>query len=97
MAHLALPIIDVIVTESGGRALAAVCRAIEIDKANFVSIFLLSRGTRPGEHIVHPRELSFALAAFDRLTVQTAQELVASWQRNPAYILKQGAATKDSD
>ena len=61
---------------------------IGIDKPGFVSIFLLSRGARPGEQIVHPRELSNALAAFDRLSAQLAQDLMASWKLDPSYILK---------
>ncbi len=88
MCHLDPPLIGVVVSETGGRMLAALCRALDIDKATFVSIFLLSRGSRPDEQIVHPRELSHALAAFDRLTPALAQDLVYSWRKNPSYILQ---------
>ena len=87
LTKMKLPLIDAVVDEAGGRTLAAVCRAIGIDKANFVSIFLLSRAARPGEQIVHPRELSFALAAFDRLTPSVAHDMIESWNLNPAYLL----------
>ena len=74
--------------ETGGRGLAVVCRALGIDKAGFVSIFLLSRGARPGDQIVHPRELSYALAAFDRLSINLARDLLRSWRQDPSYLLK---------
>jgi len=88
LADLDLTLVDAIVAEMGGRQLAAVCRAIGINKPGFVSIFLLSRGARPGEQIVHPRELSNALAAFDRLTIPLAQDLLNSWKHDPSYLLK---------
>jgi hypothetical protein len=37
---------------------------------------------------VHPRELSYALAAFDRLSVNLAKDLLASWKKDPSYLLK---------
>lgn len=87
LSHLNVPLIDLIVNETGGRGLAVVCRAIGIDKNDFVSIFLISRGARPGEQIVHPRELSFALAAFDRMTTNLAQDLLMMWKKDPSYLL----------
>ncbi len=88
LGNLSLTLVDIIVAEAGGRTLAALCRAINIDKANFVSIFLLSRGARVDDQIVHPRELSLALAAYDRLPVDVAKDLLASWRENPNYILR---------
>ena len=88
MAHLTLSLIDTIMSETGGRGLASICRAIGIDKPNFVSLFLLSRGGRPGEQIVHPRELSYALAAFDRMSPSVAKALLHSWSANPEYFSK---------
>jgi uncharacterized protein (DUF2336 family) len=86
LTGLDVPVIDLIVAGTGGRALAVLCRALDIDKAGFVSIFLLSRGARPGDQIVHPRELSHALAAFDRLSIKLAQDLLATWQKDPSYL-----------
>ena len=88
LTNLELSLIDSIVLETGGRGLAVICRSIGIDKPGFVSIFLLSRGARPGEQIVHPRELSYALASFDRLSVNLAQDLLYSWKQNPSYLTK---------
>jgi uncharacterized protein (DUF2336 family) len=88
LSGLSLPLIDTISNEVGGRGLAAVCRAIGVEKAAFVSIFLLSRGARTGEQIVHPRELSQALLSFDRLTPEVAQSLLHSWKLDASYFAK---------
>lgn len=68
-----------LVLQSGGHALAAICRAAGVDKPSFVSIFLLSRGARPGEQIVRPSELSEALVAFDQITAEKAKMMMAAW------------------
>jgi len=88
LSGLTLQLVDTITTETGGRGLAAVCRAVGVDKAGFVSLFLLSRGARSGEQIVHPRELSQALLAFDRLSPALAQELLRSWKLDSSYFDK---------
>ena len=88
LADLPLSLVDTIVTETGGRGLAVLCRAINIEKPSFVSMFLLSRGARGGEQIVHPRELSYALAAFDRLTQKNSQDMLHSWKKDPSYFTR---------
>ncbi|MER2520268.1 MAG: DUF2336 domain-containing protein [Bdellovibrionales bacterium] len=88
LSSLPLAMIDTIVAEMGGRGLAVLCRSLGLDKAGFVSLFLLSRGSRPGEQVVHPRELSYALAAFDRMSVTLAQDLLRTWKKDPTYILR---------
>ena len=90
LAGLDLNLVDAIVSDAGGRQLAGLCRSLSIDKASFVSIFLLSRGARQDEHVVHPRELTQALAAFDRLGVEVAKDMVSTWRANPAYLLQPG-------
>jgi uncharacterized protein (DUF2336 family) len=86
LSNIDIPTIDLIVSGTGGRPLAVLCRSLNIEKAGFVSIFLLSRGARQGEQIVHPRELSHALAAYDRLTLRLAQDLLATWRKDPSYL-----------
>lgn len=92
LAGLPLSLIDTIMEEVGGRGLASVCRAVGVEKAGFVSLFLLSRGGRPGEQIVHPRELSYALEAFDRMTVEVARDLLHTWSVDPSYFVKHRAS-----
>lgn len=86
LSNLTVSLVDTIVSESGGRGLAVLCRAVGIDKPGFVSIFLLARGARADEQIVHPRELSFALAAFDRMTPSLAQDMLNTWKIDPSYF-----------
>ncbi|MDD5585490.1 MAG: DUF2336 domain-containing protein [Alphaproteobacteria bacterium] len=88
LADLDLALADIIVGEADGRLLAALCRALCVDKAGFVSLFLLSRGARQDEHVVHPRELTKALTAFDRLSLTVAQDMLRTWRQNPAYLLE---------
>ncbi len=86
LINLPIALCDIIVTEMGGRSLAVVCRALAMEKPQFVSVFLLSRGARGGEQIVHPRELNNALLAFDRLNPAVAQQLIETWRRDPSYL-----------
>ena len=88
LTSLPLSLIDTITEEFGGRGLASICRSIGVDKSGFVSLFLLSRGGRPGEQVVHPRELSYALATFDRMSPAIARDLLHSWSVNPAFFSK---------
>jgi uncharacterized protein (DUF2336 family) len=92
LTNLDLSLIDVIIAETGGRGLAVICRALGVDKAGFVSFFLLSRAAREDDHVVHPRELSFALAAYDKLSVNLAYDLLRSWQKNPGFLLSKQAS-----
>lgn len=88
LINLPLELADLIVTEMGGRSLAVACRAMAMEKPQFVSLFLLSRGARAGEQIVHPRELNNALLAFDRLNPAVAQQLLDTWRRDPSYLFE---------
>ncbi|WP_327501650.1 DUF2336 domain-containing protein [Arenibaculum sp.] len=81
---LALPMVAMMLEAGEGEALAAACRATGIDKGHFASIFLLSRGARPGEQIVDPRELSRILTFYDRISPDAARALIQSRQRAPA-------------
>ncbi len=68
MANLPGERIRGMIDESGGRELAAVCRAVGISGQVFASLFLLSRRARPGEQLVDQLELSRALAFHSRLS-----------------------------
>ena len=74
------------IMEAGGEALAIVCKAANITKADFTSIFLLSRSTRPGEKVVDPNELSRAMAFYDRVAQETARKVVDRWHLDPDYL-----------
>jgi uncharacterized protein (DUF2336 family) len=74
------------VFEPGGESLAIACKAANIYKADFTSIFLLSRSARPGEKVVDPNELSRAVAFYDRITGDTARKVVERWHLDPDYL-----------
>jgi uncharacterized protein (DUF2336 family) len=87
LTNVSVSLIDTIIDEAGGRGMAVICRSLGIDKAEFVSIFLLSRGARNGDQVVHPRELSDALGAFERLSPSNARDIMTSWQADPSLFV----------
>ncbi|WP_207480337.1 DUF2336 domain-containing protein [Arenibaculum pallidiluteum] len=72
------------ISDPGGEGLALACRALEIDKGHFASIFLMARGARRGEQVVDPRELTRVLSFFDRVPVERAKAVLAAWRDNPS-------------
>lgn len=74
------------VFEPGGEGLAIACRAAEIDKPDFASIFLLSRSARPGDKVVDPNEVSRVLNFFDRIGLETARKVVKRWHLDPNFL-----------
>jgi uncharacterized protein (DUF2336 family) len=71
--------------ESGGEGLAIACRALEMSKTTFATIFLLSRRAEAGKRVTDPRTLSRALMIFDKINPQTAMEVLKGWRRNEEY------------
>jgi len=86
MHELDASLIKAMVERGGGRMLSVLCRALNVEKSAFISIFLMARGGRSDEHIVHPRELGLTLASFDRLTPVVAQGLIDSWRVKPDLV-----------
>jgi uncharacterized protein (DUF2336 family) len=74
------------VFEPGGEGLAITCRAADITKPDFASIFLLSRSARPGDKVVDPNEVSRVLNFFDRIKAETAQKVVKRWHLDPNFL-----------
>jgi uncharacterized protein (DUF2336 family) len=72
--------------EPGGEALAIVCRAIGIEKADFASIFMLTRKARAHERVMNPRELSRVLDLYDRVTPDIGQRMLKKWQRDASFL-----------
>lgn len=86
LVELPLHLVRRFVYEPGGETLAIACRAVEIDKGDFASIFLLSRAARPGEKLVDPTELSRVIAFYDRVRPEAAKVVLRRWRLNPAYL-----------
>ena len=93
LSHLDLSLVDLINSAAGGRMMVVLCRAIDIEKGNFVSIFLMARGARKDEQIVHPRELSMALEAYDKLQPEMAKAMIECWRLDPSSIRQRVSET----
>lgn len=68
---------------TSGEDLAIVCRALGMDKLLFASVFLLSHKGHPAESKVGPRDLSRVTAFYDRITGESARQVLHEWQRDP--------------
>lgn len=80
------PRLQHVLYETGGKGLAIACKALDIEKANFAPIFLLSRKGRGGEQVVDPREVSGVLQFFDNIARDAAHEVLRAWQRDDEYL-----------
>jgi len=87
LSGLELSLVDAIIMSKEARMIVALFRAMDINKASFVSLFLMSRAARNDEQIVNPKELSVALSVYDRLSVQDSRYMIESWRRNPSALI----------
>ncbi len=81
---LKLPVdkVNAMLSHSSGEFLAVCCRAQNILKPDFASIFLLGRAGRTPERVVDPQELSRTLRFYDQLNYSHAAMLLDKWQRD---------------
>ncbi len=86
LSNLNTKLVRRFVFEPDGEALAILCRALEILKPDFASIFLLSRSARPGDKVVDPSELTRVLDMYDRIKLDTAKKVVEHWRLDPDYL-----------
>jgi uncharacterized protein (DUF2336 family) len=86
LSGLRLNLVRRLLFEPGGEGMAIVCRAVDIEKPTFASIFLLSRRARPTDRVTDPRELTNVLALFDRINPTAARAVVARWRRDPDFL-----------
>jgi len=75
-----------LIYEPGGEGLAIACKAAELTKPDFGSLFLLSRSARPGDKTVDPDEVARVMKFFDRLRLDTAKKVVDRWKLDPDYL-----------
>lgn len=83
---LGVRLIRRIMFESGGEALAVVCRAVDLEKADFASIFLRTRSARLGDKVIDPREMPRAMSFYDRVKPDIAQRMLKRLQRDPDFL-----------
>jgi len=86
------------ILEPGGEGLAIACKALDVEKSDFVSLFLLSRQARPGDKLVESSELAGTVSLYDRINGDTARKVLSRWKLDPDYLyaLKQ-VETAQSD
>ncbi len=86
LAQLRLSLVRRLLYEDGGEGLAVMCRAIELAREEFATIFLVSRKTRPGGMAADPSTLVTALTFFDQILPDNARQVISRWQRDPNYL-----------
>lgn len=74
------------IRKDNGKPFVMACRFLGMEKSEFASIFLLSRGIRTGDKIVDQRELAMALKDFDTLKDFDVGRIVKRWSINPELI-----------
>lgn len=72
--------------EPGGEALAILCKAIQIEKTDFASIFMLSRKAHNNDRVTNPQELKRILDLFDRIQPDAADRMLKKWQRDSNFL-----------
>ncbi len=73
---LSFDIIWSMMQQVGGQALAVACRATNISKEHFVSLFLLTRTIARSSQAVTAEELKMAMRYYDGLTYKTARDIL---------------------
>lgn len=86
LSGLPAPRLQRVLYDSGGDGLALACRALDIPKSTFATIFLLSRKRSPGQTVVNPRDLARALQLYDRAKPQDAKEVIKMWSRDADFL-----------
>ncbi len=64
------------VKQKNGQGLAIACRASDIIKQDFVTIFLLTNRARNGASMVNLKDMNRAIGYFDRVTNKTARDIL---------------------
>ncbi len=71
--------------DKGGESFAVLCRAIDMSRNDFASIFLIMSEARGGQHVRPTSVLKDALDLFDAISTANARAALSYWQRDAAY------------
>ena len=88
-AHYAatpLALVRRVVLEADGESLAVVCRAREINRNDFASLYLLVRTVSRQQEPLPPQHLQELLDFYDAMAIDRARSALAYWSRNPDYL-----------
>lgn len=75
-----------LIYDSSGQGLVVACRAAQIDRSNFVTLFMLMQRARSEPMTRDPYLMSKCLELYDRLSPETARKLVERWAIDPEYL-----------
>ncbi len=75
-----------IIYEPGGEGLAVACRAIGVDRAVFVSMYRLTRKSRPKLDDPTDEDIRRLVEFYDRISADDAQLVLRKWLRDPDYL-----------
>lgn len=87
-----------ILSEPGGEALAVLCIAAGIGRADFASIFLRVRGARIGQKSMDPSEMPHVMLFYERVTETTARQMLDRLRQDPdsmSDLKRAGAAVAE--
>jgi len=77
-----------IVFSADGDALAVACRAIDVDRNTFATIYMLTRSARDGAAAgaLKPDALARRLSFYDSISRESARVALRYWRRDSAYL-----------
>ncbi len=96
LGGLMVPLFQRLIYQSGSEGLAIACRAVEMPKPAFATIFLLSRHGQLYRKTIDSRELSRTLMFFDTIDPGIARDVVKGWRRDPNYQMAIECFEEDS-
>lgn len=85
-SHLREELINRIMFEEGGECLAAIFKTLDVDRSDFLSIFVLLRQGRLGEKNVPEHEIQNAADFYVGVKPDRAEKFLKRLQRNPEYL-----------
>src|SRR3546814_1151963 len=74
-----------IFSDKGGESFAVLCRAIDMDRSDFASLFLLLTEARVGQHVRPAAFLTDILGLYDAVSVVNARAALTYCQRAAAF------------
>jgi uncharacterized protein (DUF2336 family) len=84
-----------ILFESGGEALALLCRAIDIDADTFLTVYALTRRAKDGEQEIDSQQRADLEKLYRMTDPGDAERVLKRWRRSSAYLYAQRQVAED--
>jgi len=75
-----------ILYESGGEALALLCRAIDLEVETFLTVFELTRKAKDGHNGIGPEDLNKLRHLYETTNRDEADKVLKRWRRSAEYL-----------